>query len=279
MSKERNHSSEDRLADTYRALANERAPDYLNEKVLRLAAGGRTKYARARAWMRPAAWAAVIGLSLAIVLDMTRLPQVEPDSIGIPVPDSREAGTQRRETIDAANESGAPKAEVMAPAAATPVEQRMDTSRTRPASGETDGPARLSNRDFVPKDLTVLRDAEEMARTQTGSDRGPIPPGAKLDGPATNANLKEKTSAGVSAGRADEGQAEDSAAAASFAAMAAPEATASAGYCAESVRDAPESWIACIRELEKNGREAEARDEYEAFRRVFPDFEVQDVDK
>ena len=58
MSNERNHRSEDRLADTYRALAKERAPDSLNEKVLRLAAGARTRYSRARTWMRPAAWAA-----------------------------------------------------------------------------------------------------------------------------------------------------------------------------------------------------------------------------
>ena len=82
MSNERDRRSEDRLAEAYQALAEERAPDYLNEKVLRMAADTRSRYSRARAWMRPAAWAAVIGLSLAIVLDMTRLPQSDPDSIG-----------------------------------------------------------------------------------------------------------------------------------------------------------------------------------------------------
>lgn len=287
MSNERDHRSEDRLADTYRALTEERAPDYLNEKVLRLAAGNRTRYSRARAWMRPAAWAAVIGLSLAIVLDMTRLPQVEPDSIGIPVPDSRKAGAQRREASDTVNDSSAAEAEGIVPPSATPIGQRTDANRMRPASPAADGPEGRSNEDFVPKDMTVLRDAEEMARAQAGSDQGPVLPDAELDEAAVNGDLKEKAETGVSAGqavaienvRADGGQAEDSAAAASFATMATMEPPGSSRYCTEAVREAPESWVACIRELEKNGQEAEARDEYEEFRRVFPDFDVQDADK
>ena len=287
MSSEREHRSEDRLADAYRALAEERAPDYLNEKVLRLAAGTRTRYSRARAWMRPAAWAAVIGLSLAIVLDMTRLPQVGPDSIGISLPDSRKTGDQLPGASDALNDAPATEAEAILPPSATPVEQRMDARKIQPASSASSDPARRSNEDFVPKDMTVLRDAEEMARTQAGSDQGPILPSAELDEAPVNGDLQEKMETGVTTGRAvmieniqaDGDQAEDSAAAASFATRATPEPPASARHCAESVRKEPESWIACIRQLEKNGREAEARDEYEEFRRVFPDFDAQDADK
>ena len=285
MSNERDRRSEDRLADTYRALAEERAPDYLNEKVLRLAAGNRTRYSRARAWMRPAAWAAVIGLSLAIVLDMTRLPQVEPDSIAIPVPASRKAADQQREGGDTVNDSS--EAEAIVPSSATPIEQRMDAKRMRPASPAANGPERRSNEDFVPKDMTVLRDAEEMARTQAASDQGLTMPVPELDEAAANGDPKEELETGMTTRRAvvienvraNGGQAEDSAAAASFATMATAEPPESSRYCAESVRKAPESWIACIRELENNGLEAEAGDEYEEFRRVFPDFDVPDADK
>lgn len=69
-------NSDPRVSDAYRALADERAPDHLDEAVMRMAAkANRTPYAAARAWMRPAAWAAIIGLSLAIVLELTLLPQ------------------------------------------------------------------------------------------------------------------------------------------------------------------------------------------------------------
>lgn len=71
-----NPGSDSRVSDVYRSIADERAPEHLNESVMRMAAkGSRTPYARARAWLRPAAWAATIGLSLAIVLELTRLPQ------------------------------------------------------------------------------------------------------------------------------------------------------------------------------------------------------------
>ncbi len=77
MSKQTDHPGGDsRVADAYRSIADERAPEHLNERVMRMAAkANRTRYAAARAWMRPAAWAVTIGLSLAIVLELTQLPQ------------------------------------------------------------------------------------------------------------------------------------------------------------------------------------------------------------
>ena len=275
----------DRLvSDTYNELADEKTPEALNREILRLAAKeGRTRYSIARGWMRPVAWAAVIGLSLAIILDMMRLPQVEPDLIGIPAPDSRSAGDQGRE----ASEGGATDAEGVVPPSAALIEKRTNTGEVRPASRATDDPARLPSGDLVPKDMTILRDAEEMARTQAGSDRGPVARDAKPEESTVNGYLKREMEPDVTAEqavaseglRADEGGAESSAGAASFATMAASEPLVSSRYCTEPARREPESWMACIRELERNGQEAEARDEYEEFRRVFPDFDVEDVDK
>ena len=81
-------NSDPRVSDAYRALADERTPDHLDEAVMRMAAkANRTPYAAARAWMRPAAWAAIIGLSLAIVLELTLLPQ-EPFTYDVAPDDS-----------------------------------------------------------------------------------------------------------------------------------------------------------------------------------------------
>jgi hypothetical protein len=68
-----------RVADVYRATADERTPDHLNSRIMRMAAkADRTRYFAARAWLRPAAWAVTIGLSFALVLDITLLPLSTP---------------------------------------------------------------------------------------------------------------------------------------------------------------------------------------------------------
>ncbi len=90
MSKERISPENDQLvSDTYRELADERTPDYLDARVLRAASGnGRTPYAMARGWTRPLAWAAVIALSFAIVLELTQVtpPESRPQERHSPVP-------------------------------------------------------------------------------------------------------------------------------------------------------------------------------------------------
>lgn len=65
-----------RVSEAYRAIADERPPDHLDQAVMRMAGRAiRTPYAAARAWMRPVAWAAIIGLSLALVMELALLPQ------------------------------------------------------------------------------------------------------------------------------------------------------------------------------------------------------------
>ncbi len=77
MSNEQNGNGIDPLvSETYRELAEERTPEALNREVLRIAASEvRTRYAIARAWTRPLAWAATIGLSLVLVLQLADAPQ------------------------------------------------------------------------------------------------------------------------------------------------------------------------------------------------------------
>lgn len=76
MSNEHDRQTQDeRVSAVYRDLADERTPADLDRAVLREAAcANRTRYGILRSWVRPLAWAAMIGLSLVIVLEFSRLP-------------------------------------------------------------------------------------------------------------------------------------------------------------------------------------------------------------
>lgn len=84
MTNERQHpdftaETDETVSATYRELSREGAPDHLNEKVLQQAAERalRPRYSRSVMWTRPLAWAATVGLCLAIVLEVTRVPTPE----------------------------------------------------------------------------------------------------------------------------------------------------------------------------------------------------------
>lgn len=69
--------TDDRVSRTYRALADETTPEHLNEKVLRMALDARHGAHKQTplyfAWLKPAAWMATIGLSLAIVIEISQV--------------------------------------------------------------------------------------------------------------------------------------------------------------------------------------------------------------
>ena len=108
MSDERISPEQDRrVSDTYRELAAERTPDYLDARVMRAASGnGRTRYAIARGWTRPLAWAATIALSFAIVLELTQVTVPEP---GSPEPQQATAATGSTAATDAPPGDFAPR--------------------------------------------------------------------------------------------------------------------------------------------------------------------------
>ena len=71
-------NGDDRVSAAYRELATERSPDGLNHRILAEARrGAATRYAMLRGWTRPVAWAAMIGMSLAIVLHVSQTPEMQ----------------------------------------------------------------------------------------------------------------------------------------------------------------------------------------------------------
>lgn len=66
------------IANAYRALARERTPGRLDEDVLRMAREtSDSRLARSRRWTRPLAWAAMLALSVVLVLETAREPETD----------------------------------------------------------------------------------------------------------------------------------------------------------------------------------------------------------
>ena len=67
-----------RVSAAYREMADERPPEHLDHVILNAArAAARPRWNKAIAWLRPAAWVATIGVCLAIVIEISLLPDQE----------------------------------------------------------------------------------------------------------------------------------------------------------------------------------------------------------
>ena len=79
----------ERVSKAYRDIASERPAAHLDARILQDARAAATpRYAHLRTWTRPLAWAATIGLSLAIVLQVTEQPVVEAPAAVQPASDT-----------------------------------------------------------------------------------------------------------------------------------------------------------------------------------------------
>lgn len=108
MTTERDKEAIDELVSrTYREHSVEQAPERLNQEILSMAAdnasrGSRTNFLFA-AWTKPLAWAATIGISLAVVLELSQVPGSSVD-IAAPAAESirEEFAQQRTDVLDEA---------------------------------------------------------------------------------------------------------------------------------------------------------------------------------
>lgn len=275
-----------KVTDAYQTLARERTPEHLDEKVLERAAAIQTPYARARAWMRPAAWAATIGLSLAIVLDLTQMPSTDTDyrlteSTGdMDTPESRGAVLDDPASAPARADTGDASANEKTERSGATTEAKR-RAQEKPAPQASD--IRVAE-EFAPREATVLRDAEALARTRAGSDEQSKDTRDDSGSGLAFQPLSEPLSAEPEALRRAEADrqvakrvsAEARSAAVSLA--AASDADAPGPACPADVRESESAWLACIRELRENGQDEIADKEFEEFRRVFPEIADSDTD-
>lgn len=275
-----NRVADPRVTENYRDLARERAPEHLNQRVLKMSAGGRTPYGRARAWMRPAAWAATIGLSLAIVLELTLLPSLDENAVVISPATESDSSIDRQTSEEVAVPRAAPSAAVPEKVR-TPVE--TERKRTGPQPRESvDMPFKEG---IAARATAVRREAEDLARAQAGSENraDTLSAGRTAADPEVEiAELMSMEPARMQREQADtraaQKVAEEAGNAAALLARSG-DAMPSATACLPSQREAPGSWLDCIRDLRERGLEQQADEEYEEFQRLFPEFEDSSTDK
>lgn len=248
MNTERENGQRDPLVSaTYRELASEKTPAHLDDKVLQRAARGRrTRYSLAYAWMRPVAWAATIGLCLALVLELSQLPQA-PEPEYLPIPDaSAPTSPQPLPELDL-ERAKEQKRESMAPA----------TGKTRQKPVLFDS-APVRDDDSVPERLLVP-DADVIPGAGAKEDLRNEPlEETVLDeaAPAAASRLSPQVTGAVSK---------------------AADGTASSDeepVCPAQARATAEEWFACIAELALAGDQELADREFRLFTARYPDFEA-----
>mgnify|MGYP001821764956 CR=1 FL=1 len=151
-----------RVSETYRDIATETSPAHLDDKVMAMARqGARTRYGLARAWIRPVAWAATIGLSFAFILEMTYFSgDAPPVDAAMPT----RADSDAREAAEPASEAPAFK---RAPAAvvAAPEIKANELPALREAEERADEAAANYAEDIPAAQLRRERAAPQFADT------------------------------------------------------------------------------------------------------------------
>lgn len=242
-----------RVSEVYRDLAAERTPEHLDHVILNAARReARPRWNRAAAWLRPAAWVATIGVCLAIVIEISLLPD------SLPTEDAAWDAT------DAASDE---------PAAAPPetpgdAGKQLELLQQRPA--KTESLQRMQRPGAATAAKPSARRDEQVAEEKAAADRAA--PAAK-----SVVEALEDRDAGL-LGEAEiraRQEADGNGRLAPVAVTAAPagalalEASAER-YCDEEQTGDPNSWLDCILELERQGLHDAARIERDLLTETFP---------
>jgi hypothetical protein len=254
----RDKEATDRLvSETYRDLADERAPRPLDEKVLQMAAAAKPAPSLAPGgWMKPVAWAATIGLSLAIVLELTQMPQTRPEM-------------DSRSPAPAADERVRPAPDGVKPPPGSGFDDRPD----RPIATESSIGAE-PNKTARPQDKSMERRAvkPDVHRAEMPVTRG-APAQAMTLAPEALATT------GGAAGVAEAVPASQPDPVPSMAVSADGTLMAGPRLCPASARETAEAWYECIEQNRAANPATVIEREIEALRARFPDYPIPDADK
>jgi len=231
------NDNDPRVARIYRSIATETTPPELDREVLSMAAGSvRSRYGLARAWTRPVAWAATIGLSLAFVLEMTQFGDEATSTADADVAATLEERVIRDETAGRALMDNREQPET-AKRSDAPVEYSKPAARKLSSPPAATEPAPKA--EVVPaigSSVSDEFDADDMTRSERTSASG--------------------------------------AEALTFDAAISLEAKEGIQHCDEDARSSAAAWFACIEELRAAGLADAAEMEFESLQAEFPDFEA-----
>ncbi|MDX1374270.1 MAG: hypothetical protein R3357_01830 [Burkholderiales bacterium] len=254
-------SRDPRVSAGYRALGEQNPPEALDAAILaasRRAVGAgprRAGASRVRRWALPVSIAAVVVLTMSIVV---RIQLERPDlESRLPVPAAPPAGEQKLEARDAMGKA----ADAAKRAEAPQVQPKSKPQAAPPAAGERErqsmrAPAASAAKPaprFVPEPPAerAPAPAESTAQSALGAASAPAP-------------------SGVAGARVDRAASEDVQAARRAASPAALEERAHA----ERKDESPHDWLERIARLRRDGRAKEADESLAEFRRRYPDYEI-----
>ena len=276
-----NQESDPLVSRLYRESAQETAPPALNDAVLaearRAANDGRSKYSRSIAWLRPMAWAATLGLSLAIVLELSMTPGMDANRIGdqpmsSPQSPPPQLSSPELPTPHSSSPHPAPTPLELAEPENDPRARRQDANRDRRELEEA-----VVNDTLAEPAVAISVDQPRVqADGRTAATESAPSPADSAPSLADDAAVKQELDRLM--------QLESRAAAKSTAEQASAEGAAmqlehSAAYaiavpCDEAQTETPERWLECIQALDETGRYADAAKERDRLIEAFPDFEL-----
>ena len=233
-----------RVTEAYRDAAREKAPEHLDRAIIDKAKrAARPPYARSRAWTRPLAWAATIVLSAAIVLELTQVEEPAGTQYDFATPVTEEADAAANEAPVA---TGADEREMERQAAPAEALEEALPSTPAPAPGRAE-PAKT--------------EAVQKSRKRQSQDAP-----ARIS--ADDFELQDKDLLQSAEKAAELRHGEPKSGAAAFLAVDATPA------CPDDAMQDPESWLACIEQLEETGMFDEAERQRLLLAETFPDFEL-----
>ncbi len=297
MTKERSHTDTDGVADplvsrTYRESAAESTPPELDEAVLRRARrDDGSRYSRSILWLRPMAWATTIALCLAIVVELSDLPQVDPAVISMPASPSDATGlksepealgeTEALEEIraDTANKDNGPKADEEARYEPEQLERRARKTidedgrvnlQSVPQLSKTALDEAISSR---PAAAEAINSPAAAAARAAEADLAAKQQFADTDSFEINDSpIVEEADAMARMREGKNKEPDDRTSAVSSLGLVAAEAVSAP--CDEEAQTTPESWLECIEALEDDGLDDLASLQREQLQEAFPDFQL-----
>lgn len=255
MTEERSNSDsvEDALVSrTYRESAVEQVPDELDQAVLQRArqrSGNR--YSRSVVWLRPMAWAATIGLCLAIVVEINNVPQPMPEQLALP-----EASADAMTPVERIREEAVP---------ARSVQGGTGTANmNKSVSQETEALQQRAKKTVDAKGRVSLQNVPQHSKSDAVESA--FAPAEVME------SLELKDNHDANAPMLEE--AEHVSGLRSIAITASPaSAELTATACDLQVRATPQTWLECIEALEENGLDDLAGEQRDQLRKAFPDFD------
>lgn len=265
MTAERNDKAMDEVVSkTYREHSVERAPEHLNRKILSMATAASDAKRGNRLWPEtwtiPLAWAATVGLSLAIVLEVTQIPDVRRD-VSMPAAESLREEFEPRNTNlledareHAARQSGPNREDLLNTKPRKELKTEVQRKTIEPY-------APVAKRPVVPQENPTRQEAA-IAEAEAEAEAEKIVARRNAE-PEFAKKEKQTPLAGVAPASAPSPVR-------SFAVLDGTVHSNPGNSCGAASRETAKTWRACIENLSQSGFTEAADREYRALALEFP---------